>query len=26
MAIFAEGRPAWAMIPPGLSVFARMPP
>jgi hypothetical protein len=26
MAIFAEGRPAWAVIPPGLSVFARMPP
>jgi hypothetical protein len=26
IAIFAEGRPAWALIPPGLEVFDRMPP
>jgi hypothetical protein len=25
VAIFAEGRPAWALIPPGLTVFDRMP-
>jgi len=25
LAIFAEGRPAWALIPPGLTVFDRMP-
>jgi hypothetical protein len=26
IAIFAEGRPPWALIPPGLKVFDRMPP
>jgi hypothetical protein len=26
IAIFAEGRPAWAIIPPGFEVFDRMPP
>jgi hypothetical protein len=26
IAIFAEGRPAWALIPPGFKVFDRMPP
>jgi hypothetical protein len=26
IAIFAEGRPAWAVIPPGLKIFDRMPP
>ena len=26
IAIFAAGRPAWAMIPPDLKVFDRMPP
>jgi hypothetical protein len=25
IAIFAEGRPPWALIPPGLKVFDRMP-
>ena len=25
-AIFAQGRPPWAIIPPGLKVFDRMPP
>jgi hypothetical protein len=25
IAIFARGRPAWAVIPPGLTVFDRMP-
>jgi hypothetical protein len=25
IAIFAEGRPPWAIIPPGLKVFDRMP-
>src|SRR5579872_6057833 len=25
LAIFAEGRPAWAALPPGLTVFDRMP-
>jgi hypothetical protein len=25
-AIFAEGRPSWAVIPPGFRVFDRMPP
>ncbi len=25
-AIFAEGRPSWAVIPPGFEVFDRMPP
>ena len=25
IAIFAAGRPAWAIIPPGLTVFDRMP-
>jgi hypothetical protein len=24
-AIFAEGRPPWAIIPPGFKIFARMP-
>jgi hypothetical protein len=26
IAIFAEGRPQWAVIPAGLTVFDRMPP
>jgi hypothetical protein len=26
IAIFAEGRPPWALIPPGFKVFDRMPP
>ena len=26
IAIFAAGRPEWAVIPPGLTVFDRMPP
>ena len=26
VAIFAEGRPDWAVIPPGFRVFDRMPP
>ena len=26
IAIFAAGRPAWAVIPEGLKVFDRMPP
>jgi hypothetical protein len=26
MAIFAEGRPHWALIPPGFTVFDGMPP
>ena len=26
IAIFAKGRPEWAMIPPGLTVFEAMPP
>lgn len=26
MAIFARSRPAWALIPPGLTVFEEMPP
>jgi hypothetical protein len=26
IAIFAAGRPAWAIIPPGFKVFDRMPP
>ena len=26
MAIFAQGRPAWAIIPPGFTVFDRAPP
>lgn len=25
VAIFAENRPAWAVIPPGLTIFERMP-
>ncbi len=25
IAIFAKGRPAWAVIPPGLTIFDRMP-
>jgi hypothetical protein len=25
-AIFAEGRPAWAIVPPGLKIFDRLPP
>jgi hypothetical protein len=25
IAIFAAGRPAWAIIPPGFTVFDRMP-
>jgi len=25
MAIFTQGRPEWAVIPPGLKVFERMP-
>jgi hypothetical protein len=26
IAIFAQGRPAWAVIPPGLTVFDELPP
>ena len=26
IAIFARSRPPWAVIPPGLTVFDRMPP
>ena len=26
IAIFAEGRPPWALIPPGFKVFDRAPP
>ena len=26
IAIFTAGRPAWAMLPPDLKVFDRMPP
>jgi hypothetical protein len=26
IAIFAQGRPGWALIPPGFTVFDRMPP
>jgi hypothetical protein len=26
IAIFADGRPPWALIPPGFKIFDRMPP
>jgi hypothetical protein len=26
IAIFAKGRPPWALIPPGFKIFDRMPP